>query len=1066
MRRFSEAVVKLRIYILALVLVATAISGFLMGKVGVNYDNASYLDKSTQTAIALDIMEKEFGLTGNIQMMIPDVSANEAEDIADDINNMDNVLNAKFDADDENYYKNSNALFVITTDGDDYSSQLDTLVEQLKAKYSDQGARFAGSGYEKKTLEEKITTQVPVMLAISIAIVLIILMLTATSWLEPVMFLLVAGIGIVINRGTNVFLGDISYITNSVAAILQLALSMDYSIILLNTYHKKQLDTPDNKTAMSMALTECLNPVSCSALTTIAGLFALIFMNFKIGFDIGVVLMKGIVISAILVFTMLPGVITLCDRILKKTKKKPISLRSNMLAGIAMKKSIPVTAIAVAFVIAGCIASSGNSYEFSANEAAADTQQIEKIFGITNQIAVTYKTTDEKESITKQNQLISFLESKGVLKDYTSYENTVLEEYYIKDASDKFDISTKEATQLFTMYQLYNGEIDVKMSLSEFISYAQTLVHSDSDAKKYTDSDTSETIDEINDIYKLMSGSNTAGEFYSILSKYTNVSRNDITNIYRLYAFENGYVKNDNVNFRSMLNYVISGNLSSNTKQLKKLAASIDKIESTFNQKLSQEEITTLLVNQYGVQQIQAAYIAATACPEGKKIKYINLMEHLEVMGLLSNEQIRQIAVYEQVLDDASKAYPYDEFSDCAADIAHMLTGKRPAGISDDKAKQLYISYLGQNGRIPDISVNGNTITSFMTSNDMVLSMLSSKNKEQIDDMQIVYDTFSETGNYTYKQVYSKINNFQKNIKSDTSAKISLEKISGIFIKYAIANKLYSNESVTAENMVDFLYENMDTNELLIDRISNQKRTDIKDAKDDISRAKGLFRGDNYSRYLINVNLPVESQESFEFTNQFSSKLKAIYGDDAYAAGEMITTNDLKESFVHDLKLISIFTVISMLVIVFLTFRSLSIPVILVLAIQGSIWISMSMSYVTGSSIFFMSYIVAVCILMGATIDYGILVSSYYLESRKSMDRKEAISNAIRTALPSIFTSGLILITAGLVVHFVSSEVAISTVGLLLGRGTIVSVLMILLVLPSLLVLLDKIIMKTTLTRK
>ena len=126
----------------------------------------------------------------------------------------------------------------------------------------------------------------------------------------------------------------------------------------------------------------------------------------------------------------------------------------------------------------------------------------------------------------------------------------------------------------------------------------------------------------------------------------------------------------------------------------------------------------------------------------------------------------------------------------------------------------------------------------------------------------------------------------------------------------------------------------------------------------------------------------------------------------------------------------------------------------------------MSMSYVTGSSIFFMSYIVAVCILMGATIDYGILVSSYYLESRKSMDRKEAISNAIRTALPSIFTSGLILITAGLVVHFVSSEVAISTVGLLLGRGTIVSVLMILLVLPSLLVLLDKIIMKTTLTRK
>lgn len=1066
MNRFSETVVKLRIYILVFVLIAAAVCAFLMGKVGVNYDNASYLDKHTQTAIALDIMEKEFGLTGNIQMMIPDISADEADSIADDINDMDNVLNAKFDADDKNYYKDRNALFVITTDGDDYSEELNTLADNLKSKYSDKGAYLAGSGYEKKVLEEKITTQVPIMLVISIAIVLIILLLMATSWLEPIMFLLVAGIGIVINRGTNVFLGDISYITNSVAAILQLALSMDYSIILLNRYHKEQLEVHDDKKAMSIALLDCLNPVSCSALTTIAGLFALVFMNFKIGFDIGIVLMKGIVISAVLVFTMLPGVIVLCDGLLKKTKKKPISLRSNMLAGIAMKKAIPVTAIAVVFVIAGCTFSSHNSYEFSANEAAADSAQIEKVFGITNQVAVTYKTGTEEESIAEQKQIVDFLESKNVLKDYTSYENTVLEQYHIKDAADKFDISVREAKQLFTMYQLYNNEISVKMSLPEFISYAQKLVNTDSDAKEYINSDTVKTINEINDIYNLMSGSNTAGAFYSSLSKYADINRTDVKNIYRLYAFENGYVRNDKVKFKTMLDYVLSNRLGGNTAQLKKLSDSIDKIESTFNQKLSQEDIKNLLSGQYGVQQLQAAYIAAKVCPEGEKIKYINLMEHLEVMGLLNSDQIKQIAVYEQVLDDASKAYPYDEFSDCAADIAHILTGKRHAGISDDKAKQLYIKYLGEKGRIPDISVRGTVITDFMTTNSMVSSMLSSKNKDQLDDMKTVYDTFSKKGNYTYEQVYSKVSRLQKNIKTDSTAQISQDKVSGIFIKYAVAGKLYSKNPVTAENMVNFLYDNMDTNELLRDRIDDQKRTDIENASDDISRAKNLFKGDNYSRYLINVSIPVESQESFEFVEQFNDELKAVYGDEAYAAGEMITTYDLKESFAHDLKLISIFTVISMLVIVLLTFRSLSIPVILVLAIQGSIWISMSMSYITGNSIFFMSYIVAVCILMGATIDYGILVSSYYLESRRTMERRDAIANALKTALPSIFTSGLILITAGLVVHFVSSEIAISQVGLLLGRGTIVSVLMILLVLPSLLVLLDKVVMKTTLTRK
>ncbi len=1066
MKKFSETVVNLRIYILVIVLAAAAVCAFLMGRVGVNYDNASYLDKDTQTAIALDIMEDEFGLTGNIQMMIPDISADEAESIADDISDMDNVLSAKFDADDANYYRNGSALFIITTDGDDYSEELDTLADELKADYSDMGAYFAGSGYEKKTLEEKITAQVPVMLAISIAIVLIILMLTATSWLEPVMFLLVAGIGIIINRGTNVFLGDISYITNSVAAILQLALSMDYSIILLNTYHKKQLTADDNKKAMSEALTACLNPVSCSALTTIAGLFALVFMNFKIGFDIGVVLMKGIVISAVLVFTMLPGVIVLCDRILKKTEKKPISLRSNMLAGIAMKKAIPVTAIAVALVTAGCIVSAGNSYEFSANEAAADSAQIEKVFGTSNQIAVTYRTGTEEENIAAQEQLMSFLEQKGVLRDYTSYENTVLEKYSISKAADKFDISVKEAKQLFTMYQLYGGEISVKMTMPEFIAYAQKLVNTDSDTDKYTDSDTVAAINKISDIYRLMSGSNTAGEFYGTLKNYGDIDRTGIKNIYRLYAFENGYVRNDKVKFKTMLDYVISNRLGSNTAQLKKLSASIDKIESTFNQKLSQEDIKNLLAGQYGVQQPQAAYIAAKVCPEGQKIRYISLMEHLEVMGLLSTEQIKQIAVYEQVLDDAYKAYPYDEFSDCLSDITHILTGKKPQGISDDTARQLYISYLGKNGRIPDISVRGTKMTSFMLSDNTVSSELSSQNKAQLEDMQTVYDTFSAKGSYTYSQVYSRVSRLQKNIKTDSTADISKDKVSGIFIKYAVSGRLYSSEPVTAENMVNFLYDNMDTNELLKDRIDKQKKSDIKDAKEDINRAEELFRGNSYSRYLVSVNLPVESQESFEFTEQLNDRLKAVYGDDAYAAGEIITAYDLKESFARDQKLISIFTVISMLVIVLLTFRSLSIPVILVLAIQGSIWISMSMSYITGSSIFFMSYIVAICILMGATIDYGILVSSYYLEGRRSMDRRAAVASAIETALPSIFTSGLILITAGLVVHFVSSETAISQVGLLLGRGTIVSVLMILLVLPSLLVLLDKVIMKTTLTRK
>lgn len=155
MHRFSEMAVKLRIYIIVLVLIITAICAFYMGKVGVNYDNASYLDKSTQTYVALDIMEKEFGLTGNLQMMIPHISEQEAEDIAEDISDMDNVLSVKFDSDDKNYYNDGNALFVILTDGDDYSEQLNLVADMLADEYSDKNASFAGSGYEKNLLKKK-----------------------------------------------------------------------------------------------------------------------------------------------------------------------------------------------------------------------------------------------------------------------------------------------------------------------------------------------------------------------------------------------------------------------------------------------------------------------------------------------------------------------------------------------------------------------------------------------------------------------------------------------------------------------------------------------------------------------------------------------------------------------------------------------------------------------------------------------------------------------------------------------------------------------------------------------
>jgi predicted RND superfamily exporter protein len=257
----------------------------------------------------------------------------------------------------------------------------------------------------------------------------------------------------------------------------------------------------------------------------------------------------------------------------------------------------------------------------------------------------------------------------------------------------------------------------------------------------------------------------------------------------------------------------------------------------------------------------------------------------------------------------------------------------------------------------------------------------------------------------------------------------------------------------------------MDSNDLLKSRINDEKREKIDKAKTEMNDAKDLFLGNNYSRMLLSIDLPSESAESTKFVEYLTTSVKEIFGNDAHVAGEMISTDDLQITFDTDNTIISIFTIVSIFIIIMIIFRSLSLPIILVVIIQGAIWIAMSTSLITGP-MFFMSYIIATCILMGATIDYGILMSTSYIQHRQTMDKRNSLLEALEIALPTVFTSGLILTICGFVVGFISSQTSISTVGFLLGKGTIVSILMITLVLPSVLYMLDGFILKLSMRRK
>ena len=301
-----------------------------------------------------------------MQVLAKNVSADTAEDICEKIEGIENVLNVNFDKYDEAYYKDNNALFIVLIDGDDYSDNAKQVSADIKEALSSYDEiEYGGTAIEKQSLQESITSEMDYILTISLCLVAVILLITSESWLEPIVLLAASGVAVLINRGTNVFLGEISYITNSIAAVLQLALSMDYSIVLLHTYRREKEENTDNNAAMLSAIKNVVKPVSASALTTIAGLLALLFMSFRIGFDIGIVLMKGIVISAITSVTLLPSIVVLLDGPMKKLRKKAFVPKGEVFCKISFKASKAIVPIALVIVIACGYLQSGNSYIFT-----------------------------------------------------------------------------------------------------------------------------------------------------------------------------------------------------------------------------------------------------------------------------------------------------------------------------------------------------------------------------------------------------------------------------------------------------------------------------------------------------------------------------------------------------------------------------------------------------------------------------------------------------------------------------------------------------------------------------
>src|SRR5574344_1187637 len=366
--KIANFILKYRIWGIILFLGLAGASGYMMTKVSINYDLSKYLGNTTETSLALNIIQDEFGENGNLQVMVDGISKDEAKDLKEDLKEVNYVITVSFDVDDTNYYKDSTALYVILIDGNDYSSNAASVTKDVTSLVNDkyQTVYYGGSTIEKQRLMESITSQMPLIMIIAISLVCVILLISSKSWIEPLILLVCSAAAIIINLGTNLMFGEISYITNSVCAILQLALSMDYSIVLINAYRKNKESGLNAYDAMVKSMVQMSNPISASGLTTMFGLFALLFMSFRIGFDIGIVLMKGILLSLICALTFLPSVVLLLDKPIEKKKKKTLKLNGNWIVAFSKKANRFVVPLTILLIVAGgCVNFSLGTYSYN-----------------------------------------------------------------------------------------------------------------------------------------------------------------------------------------------------------------------------------------------------------------------------------------------------------------------------------------------------------------------------------------------------------------------------------------------------------------------------------------------------------------------------------------------------------------------------------------------------------------------------------------------------------------------------------------------------------------------------
>lgn len=742
----AKFIVNKRKAIEILFVLAIIYSVLCINKVQVNQDITSYLPADSETRQGLSIMDEQFMTYGSAKVMLANVTFNQADSLVDSLENVDGVKEVAFD-DSSDHFKGTNALFDITFSGtSDEQVSKDALnsVKDILADYDVYVSTEVGS---EESSAESLAKDMNIILVLAVVVIVAVLLLSTKAYLQIPVLLITFGVAAILNMGTNYWFGTISSITNSIAVVLQLALAIDYAIILCDRFMEEH-ETLDAEEAVKVALSKAIPEISSSSLTTISGMVAMMFMQFRLGYDMGIILVKAIILSLISVFFLMPGVLLIFAKGIDKTHHKCYVPKITIVGKFANKTKYIIPPLFIICLVFAFMKSNNCQYIYDTSsivsakksESKIAQETIEETFGASNQLVV--------------------MVPKG---DYESEHKVVK-----------------------------------KLQNLDYVTSALAL---------------------------------------------SNVSIND---------------------------------------------------EYVLTDKLSPRQFSELV------------------------------------------------------------------------------------GIDREVVEVLYMAYA--------------------------------YNQEQ------------------YGPVVTGIDDYD----------------------------------VPIIDMFLFLYDQYKEGYVTLDSNLDEKLTTLYDTLHD---AQLQLQGSDYSRLVLNISLPVEGQETYDALEEIRGIAAQYYSKDSVIlVGNSTSDHDLESSFASDNIIISVLTALFVIIILFFTFQSAGLPVLLVLTIQGSIWINFAVPSIEGQTVFFIAYLIVSAIQMGATIDYAIVISNRYLQLKQQMPLKEAITETLNQSFPTIFTSGSILTCAGFLIGEIASDATVASIGVALGRGTLISIILVLFVLPQILLMGDIIIEKTALT--